>query len=210
MTGTKPLRILLADDHEVVREGLASILNRRSDEFQVVAEASTGFEAHELWRAHRPDIGVFDLRMPAMDGVATIKAVREDDPNARIIILTTYDTDEDIYQGLRAGAKGYILKDADRHVILDAIRKVAKGLTYLPSEVATKLAERIQAEALSNKELAVLTLMAQGQSNKMIARELLVSEGTIKFHANNIFGKLGVRSRSEAARVAIARGLIKV
>jgi two-component system, NarL family, response regulator len=205
-----PLRILLADDHEVVREGLASILNRRTEEFVVVAEAADGQEAFSLWCKHKPDIGVFDLRMPGMDGVATIKAVRAHDPNARIIILTTYDTDEDIYQGLRAGAKGYLLKDADRQLILDAIRTVARGQTYLPSQVATRLAERIQSDALSDKERAVIEKMADGLSNKDIAKTLHISEGTVKFHAGNLYAKLQVNTRSEAVRVAVARGLVKI
>jgi two-component system NarL family response regulator len=207
---TKPLRILLADDHEVVREGLAAILNRRTEEFVVVAEANDGEEAYRLWCEHKPDLGIFDLRMPKMDGVATIRAVRAHDPNARIMILTTYDTDEDIYQGLRAGAKGYILKDAERHVILDAIRTVARGQTYLPSSVATKLATRIQGDGLSDKEQEVIGRMAEGLSNKEIARALAISEGTVKFHANNIYGKFGVNSRSEAVRVALERGIVKL
>jgi two-component system, NarL family, response regulator len=205
-----PLRILLADDHEVVREGLASILNRRSNEFKVVAEVSDGQEAYRLWCELKPDVGIFDLRMPIMDGVATIKAVRAMDPNAKIMILTTYDTDEDIYQGLRAGAKGYLLKDADRQVILDAIRAVARGQTFLPSQVATKLATRIQSDALSEKETQVLQQMAEGKSNKQIALDLVVTEGTIKFHANNIYGKLGVSSRASAVKTALERGIVKM
>lgn len=207
---SNPLRILLADDHAVVREGLAAILDRRVEEFTVVGQASDGQEAYEMWCALRPDLGIFDLRMPRLDGVATISAVRSYDPGAKIIILTTYDTDEDIYQGLRAGARGYMLKDADRMEILEAIRTVAAGKTYLPSHVATKLAGRIQSNALSDKERAVVEQMALGLSNKAIAKALHVSEGTVKFHANNLFGKLAVSTRAEAVKVAVERGIVKL
>ena len=205
-----PLRILLADDHEVVREGLASILKRRTDEFDVVAEADNGEEAVALWRQHRPDVGVLDLRMPKLDGVGTIRAIRSMDPEARLMILTTYDTDEDIYQGLRAGAKGYLLKDSDRQELLDAIRAVARGQSWIPSLVAGKLAQRVQGDGLTDKEQQVLKQLALGFSNKDIARALQVSEGTVKFHTNAIYSKLGVGSRTAAVKVATERGLVKL
>jgi two-component system, NarL family, response regulator len=207
---TEPLRILLADDHEVVREGLASILNRRHEEFVVVAEADNGEEAVRLWQEHQPGLGILDLRMPKLDGVATIKAIRAFDAAARLIILTTYDTDEDIYQGLRAGAKGYLLKDAERQELLEAVRTVARGETWIPSLVAGKLAQRVQGDGLSDKEMLVLQQVAQGASNKEIARTLNISEGTVKFHTNAIYSKLGVGSRTEAVRVGTERGLIKL
>lgn len=205
-----PLRVLLADDHEVVREGLASILKRRTDEFDVVAEADNGEEAVALWRQHRPDVGVLDLRMPKLDGVGTIRAIRSMDPEARLMILTTYDTDEDIYQGLRAGAKGYLLKDSDRQELLDAIRAVARGQSWIPSLVAGKLAQRVQGDGLTDKEQQVLKQLALGFSNKDIARALQVSEGTVKFHTNAIYSKLGVGSRTAAVKVATERGLVKL
>jgi two-component system, NarL family, response regulator len=208
--GTPPLRVLLADDHEVVREGLAAILNRRSTEFQVVAEADDGEQALALWLEHKPDLGVLDLRMPKLDGVATIEAIRAVDAQAKLIILTTYDTDEDIYRGLRAGAKGYLLKDADRDDILHAVRAVGRGETYLPSLVAGKLAQRLRDESLTERELQVLLCIADGQSNKQIARKLAVSEGTVKFYTSGVYSKLGVASRTEAIKVAAARGLIKL
>jgi two-component system, NarL family, response regulator len=210
MSSSVPLRVLLADDHDVVRDGLAAILNRRRDEFTVVAQVNNGLQAVSLWRECRPDLGVLDLRMPKLDGVGTIKAIRAEDPHAKLMILTTYDTDEDIYQGLRAGAKGYLLKDADRADILDAIRRVARGETYIPSLIASRLASRIQGNALSDKETEILEGIARGESNKEIARVLNISEGTVKFHTNAIYGKLGVSSRSEALKVALERGLVKI
>jgi two-component system NarL family response regulator len=204
------LRLLLADDHAVVREGLAAILRRRASEFEVVAEAGDGVEAEELYRRHRPDVMLCDLRMPRRDGVATIAAIRAFDPKARIVILTTYDTDEDIYQGLRAGALGYLLKDAELEHILDAIRAAARGQRYLPPLVAGKLVDRIEAQALSAREREVLSLLAEGLANKEIAARLGVSEGTVKFHTAGLYEKLGVGSRAEALRVAAERGIIRL
>lgn len=206
----RPLRILLADDHGVVREGLASILNRRTTEFLVVAEAEDGEEALALWSETRPDVSVLDLRMPRRDGVETIKAIRGLDPTAKLIILTTYDTDEDIYQGLRAGAMGYLLKDAERADILEAIRTVARGETYLPPIVATRLAARDQSAPLTTKERQVLECLSSGLSNKQIAHRLAMGEGTVKTHVRTIFAKLGVASRTEAVRVAAQHGLVKL
>jgi two-component system, NarL family, response regulator len=204
-----PIRILLADDHEVVREGLAAILRRR-EIFDVVGEVGDGQAAVEAWTRQRPDVTLCDLRMPGLDGVATIRAIRAVDANARIVILTTYDSDEDIYQGLRAGAKGYLLKDAPRDQIVDAIVTVHAGRTYIPSLVGEKLAERMMTDQLTEKEMTILRSIAAGQSNKEIARVLNISEGTVKFHTNVIYSKLGVKSRTEAVAVAAERGLIKI
>jgi two-component system, NarL family, response regulator len=203
------IRILLADDHEVVREGLAAILRRR-EIFDVVGEVSDGAAAVEAWRELRPDITLCDLRMPKLDGVGTIAAIRAIDCHARIIILTTYDSDEDIYQGLRAGAKGYLLKDTPRDQIVDAIVAVHAGRTFIPSIVGEKLATRMVTDQLTDKETAILRYVAVGRSNKEIARELDISEGTVKFHTNAIYSKLGVASRTEAISVAAKRGLIKI
>jgi two-component system, NarL family, response regulator len=206
---TSSIRVLLADDHEVVREGLAAILRRR-EIFDIVAEVSDGVEAVEAWKIHKPDITLCDLRMPNMDGVATITAIRALDANARIIILTTYDSDEDIYQGLRAGAKGYLLKDTPRDQIVDAIVSVHAGRTFIPSLVGEKLAARVVTVQLTEKELTILRFVASGLSNKEIARQLAISEGTVKFHTNAIYSKLDVTSRTEAIGAAAKRGLIKV
>jgi two-component system, NarL family, response regulator len=206
---TSSIRVLLADDHEVVREGLAAILRRR-EIFDIVAEVSDGVEAVDAWKIHKPDITLCDLRMPNMDGVATIVAIRALDANARIIILTTYDSDEDIYQGLRAGAKGYLLKDTPRDQIVDAIVSVHAGRTFIPSLVGEKLAARVVTVQLTEKELTILRFVASGLSNKEIARQLVISEGTVKFHTNAIYSKLDVTSRTEAIGAAAKRGLIKV
>jgi two-component system, NarL family, response regulator len=205
---TEKIKILLADDHEVVREGLSAILQRREN-FEVVAEVGDGAAAVEAWQRLKPDIALLDLRMPKMEGIEAIRRIRALDANAKLIILTTYDGDEDIYQGLRAGAKGYLLKDMPREQIIDAIHAVLAGRTYIPSQVGEKLASRIHTDVLTEKELQILQRIAQGSSNKQIAREIFVSEGTVKFHSNSIYGKLGVASRTEAVKVAIARGLIR-
>lgn len=210
MAEPAPIRVLLADDHEVVREGLAAILNRRAAEFRVVAQAADGEQALALWREHRPDVSVLDLRMPRRDGVQTIEAIRAIDAAARIVILTTYDTDEDIYQGLRAGAMGYLLKDAERAELLEAIRAVARGERYLPSPVATRLAAHAPIEALTEREREVLGCLAQGLSNKRIARALSIGEGTVKTHVKAVFAKLGVASRTDAVRVGLEHGALKV
>jgi two-component system, NarL family, response regulator len=205
---TTKIRIMLADDHEVVREGLAAILNRR-ETFQVIAEVGDGEAAVQTWRSLKPDIGLLDLRMPKMEGLEAIRQIRATDPDAKLIILTTYDGDEDIYQGLRAGAKGYLLKDTPREQIIEAIHAVLAGRTYIPSQVGEKLASRVNTETLTDKELQILKQIAAGLSNKQIAKALFISEGTVKFHSNSIYAKLGVTSRTEAVKVANSRGLVR-
>jgi two-component system, NarL family, response regulator len=206
---TEKIRILLADDHEVVREGLAAILGRR-DDFEVVAEVGDGEAAVEAWRRLKPNVALLDLRMPKLEGVEAIRQIREFDIDAKLIILTTYDGDEDIYQGLRAGAKGYLLKDTPREQIIDAIHAVIAGRTYIPSQVGEKLASRVNTDLLTDKELQILKQIADGQSNKQIAKSLLISDGTVKFHTNSIYAKLGVASRTEAVKIALQRGLVKL
>jgi two-component system, NarL family, response regulator len=205
---TVKIRIMLADDHEVVREGLAAILNRR-EAFEVIAEVSDGEAAVQTWRSLKPDIALLDLRMPKMEGLEAIRQIRAQDPDAKLIILTTYDGDEDIYQGLRAGAKGYLLKDTPREQIIEAIHAVLAGRTYIPSQVGEKLASRVNTDALTDKELQILKQIAHGLSNKQIAKLLFISEGTVKFHSNSIYAKLGVTSRTEAVKIAAQRGLIR-
>ncbi len=209
MKKAKHIRVLLADDHPVVREGVAALINRRPD-MTVIAEARDGREAVELFRHHDPDVALIDLRMPEMDGLKAIAAVREYSPAARIIVLTTFDDDEDIYRALRAGAKGYLLKDAPREELLECIRCVYEGKTYIPLGVATKLAERVSGSELTARELEVLQLMAAGKSNKEIAAALFVTEGTIKVHVNNILRKLGAGGRTEAVTLAIKRGVVRL
>jgi len=203
------IRILIADDHSVVREGLVSLVKRKSD-MVVVAEASNGREAVQLWKEHRPDVTLLDLRMPELNGVGAIKEIRELDENAHIVVLTTYDGDEDIYRAIKAGAKAYLLKDTARDALVETVRRVHAGETYLPPQLAAKLAERVSGEALSPREIDVLQRMAVGKSNKEIGAELFISEGTVKTHIKSIFSKLDVVSRTEAVATATRRGLIQL
>ena len=203
------VRILLVDDHVIVREGIAAIL-ALVDDMQVVAQASNGKEALALYQQHRPDVVLMDLRMPVMDGLAATQAMHEADPNVKIILLTTFDGDEDIYRGLRSGARAYLLKDVPRDQLLDCVRTVAKGGTCIPPAVAAKLAERMRTPELTSREQEVLQLVAEGKANKEIAAALDITEGTVKVHVNNILSKLGVSGRTEAASVAMRRGIVKL
>jgi DNA-binding NarL/FixJ family response regulator len=203
------IRILIADDHSVVREGMVSLVKRKPD-MKVVAEASNGREAVDLWKEHRPDITLLDLRMPELDGVGAIKEIRELDENARIVVLTTFDGDEDIYRAIKAGAKGYMLKDTAREALMECIRKVHSGETCIPPTLASKLADRVSGETLSTREIEVLQRVAVGKSNKEIGAELFISEGTVKTHVKSIFSKLDVVSRTEAVGNATRRGLIQL
>lgn len=204
------IRVLIADDHGVVREGLVSMIKRNRADMSVVGEASNGREAVELWKQERPDVTLLDLRMPELDGVEVIKAVRAADKQARIIVLTTFDGDEDIYRAIQAGAKGYLLKDLPRETLMDSIRRVYAGETSIPLNLVAKLADRVSGETLSEREIEVLTLIAQGKSNKEIAGSLFISEGTVKSHGKSIFAKMNVRSRAEAVAEAGRRGLIRL
>ena len=203
------IRVLIADDHSVVREGLASLIGRRAD-MAVVGEASNGREAVDLWKKHQPDVMLLDLRMPELDGVGVIKEIRTEDESARIIVLTTFDGDEDIYRAIQAGSKGYLLKDVPREALMDCIRRVHGGETCVPVHLAAKLAERVRGESLSEREIDVLKLMAKGKSNKEIGSALFISEGTVKSHVKGIFAKMDVISRTEAVANATRRGLIQL
>jgi len=206
---TDMIRILVVDDHPIVREGWVSMLNRRED-MEVVAEASNGIEAIEQFNATQPDIVLTDLRMPEMDGVGLIQHLREQVANVRIIVLTTYDGDENIYRALEAGAMAYLLKDAPRDDLLNTIRTVYKGRKHIPPEVAIRLAERINVNDLSTRELDVLKLIAQGNSNKAIGEQLFIAEGTVKAHVNNILSKLNANDRTHAVTIAYQRGILSL
>ena len=201
------IRILIADDHLVVREGLSALLNRRPD-MKVVAEASDGVSAVELFCQHQPDVGLIDLRMPRMSGLEAILAIRQLAPDARLVVLTTFDGDEDIYRALRAGAKGYLLKDTSLEEMLECVRAVHAGKSCLPPKVAAKLANRMGSSDLSRRELEVLRLMVDGKSNKEIGDILHIAEGTVKVHVNHILDKLGVSGRTAASVAAVERGII--
>jgi DNA-binding NarL/FixJ family response regulator len=203
------ISLLIADDHPLIRAGLASLVGAMA-EFTLLAQAATGREALEHYRQFRPDVVLMDLNMPEMNGVHAIEAIREIDANANIVILTTYQGEEDVYRGLRAGAKAYLLKDAGFEQLADCIRAVASGRKFLPPELAAKLADRLDADRLSKRELEILAHLSAGQSNKMIARSAGIEVGTVKFHVNNILAKLNVSSRTEAATVAARRGLLEL
>ncbi|HSD39505.1 MAG TPA: response regulator transcription factor [Rhodocyclaceae bacterium] len=205
----RSIGVLVADDHVTVREGLVAIIGRQAD-MHVVAQAVNGRDAVTQWREHRPDIALLDLRMPLLDGVGAIEEICLTDPSARLIVLTTFDTDEDISNVIKAGARGYLLKDAPWEELLDCIRKVHAGEVSIPASMVAKLAVGMSREALTARETGVLSLLVQGQSNKEIAASLKVSEATVKTHLRNIFTKLNVLSRTEAISVAIQRGLVQV
>ena len=203
----RSIRILVAEDHTVVRDGLVAIIRQEQD-LTVVADTGDGRQAVELWKMHRPDVTLMDLRMPVLDGVNAIYQIRAVDPGARIIVLTTYDGDEDIYRGMRAGARSYLLKDVRREELFQCIRAVHAGRTYMPPAIAAKLAERMPAEALTPREHQVLQLLAEGKPNKIIAADLSITEVTVKSHVQSLFRKLNVLSRTEALAVATRKGLL--
>jgi len=201
------IRLLVADDHPTVLAGLVAIIDMMPD-MMVVAEASNGFEAVELWHKHKPDVSLLDLRMPKMDGVGAIEEIHRHDSLARIIILTTYDTDNEIYRAVKAGAKGFLLKDARREELLECIRKVHCNELCIPQALMQKLAAAMSGEPLTTREISVLSLLARGMSNKEIGAKLFISETTVKGHLQHIYTKLHVLSRTEAIAAASRRGLI--
>ena len=207
------IRVLIADDHMVVREGLRAILEAAPDLIPV-GEATDGAEAVQLVGETTPDVVLMDLRMPGVDGIEAIRQIRAQYPGVQVVILTTYDEDDYIVRGLRAGARGYLLKDSGRKVLFEAIRAAARGESLLPPEVIAKVVanlqgpQRVEAETLSKRENQVLTLLAQGAPNKEIALELGISERTVKAHVTSIFNKLGASSRAEAVAIAMRSGLL--
>jgi two-component system NarL family response regulator len=205
---TKRIRVLIAEDQSLVRRGLAAIINMEED-VTVVGEAGDGEEAIEQWRRLRPDVVLMDLRMPRLEGVEAIKRIRAEDPKAGIIVLTTFDHDEDIYAGLRAGAKAYLLKDVQPEELFGCIRAVHAGEAYLQPKVAAKLVQRVQEHKLTEREEQILKLLAQGKSNRAIGQVLHITESTVKSHLKSLFVKLDATSRAEAIALAARRGLVK-
>lgn len=203
------IRVLIADDHLIVRQGLATIINR-DPEMAVIAQAEDGQQAIDLFREHQPDVILMDLRMPKVTGVEAIRAICAETKTARIIVLTTYDGDEDIYNGLHSGAQGYLLKDTKSTELRNAIRAVHRGEQYIPPNVGAKLAQRLNNPELKERELEVLSLIAQGMSNATIASALSISENTVKTHVNRILSKLGVSDRTQAVIVAVKRGIVSL
>ncbi len=204
---SEPIRILVVDDHVVVRQGLVALLNMVED-MKVVGEASDGQEAIDAHRRHKPDVTLMDLRLPKLGGADAITLIRRETPAARIIVLTTFDGDEDIFRALQAGAKGYLLKGSDADELMSAIRSVYAGKSRIPAAVAEKLAERMGGPALTAREIEVLKRIVAGRSNKEIASDLFISEATVKTHINSLLSKLGVSDRTQAATTALQRGIV--
>jgi two-component system NarL family response regulator len=201
------IRILVADDYLVVRKGLVTVINSQPD-MVVVAEAMNGRQAVEMFEQHAPDIVLIDLRMPLMSGLEAVKAIRQQSADARVIVLTMYDGDEDIYRAFQAGARAYLLKDMVGEQMLEAIREVYAGRRHIPPEIGARLAERLPLSELTAREVEVLTLIVKGLTNSDIAGVLKISKGTVKIHVNNIYGKLGVNDRTQATTTALQRGIV--
>lgn len=207
MNQTNPIRILIVDDHKVVRIGLTTMINEQPA-MVVIADADSGQTALETFRQHRPDITIMDLRMPGMSGVEAMLSIRQEFPEARFIVLSTYDGDADIYRAFKAGAMSYVLKDALTEQLLEAIKVVHGGRRYVPAEVAVRLAEHVPLSDLTPRELDVLKLAAKGRGNKEIAAALNISENTVKFFFKTIMSKLEAHDRTQAVTVALQRGII--
>lgn len=200
---------MIADQHPLILAGLKETI-RTHQGMELVGSATTGPEALGTYFELLPDVLILDIRLPEMTGVDVIRAIRLSAPSAKSVILTSVAAEEDIYQALQSGVRGYVLKEASTAILLECVREVAAGRRYLPPAVAATLANRFESEALSQREREVLALVANGRCNKHISRDIGISEGTIKFHLNNIFGKLGVNSRTAAINVALKRGLVQI
>jgi len=207
MVTTKQIKILTVDDHPILREGIAAIIRGEKD-MLVVGEASNGREAIEMFRSKRPDVTLMDLQMPDLNGIDAIATIRQQYPQARIIVLTTYEGDVLARRALKAGATGYILKDMIRTELLEAIRAVQLGRKYIPQKIAAELAEHYAEDDLSEREIEVLREVARGTSNKIIASRFSISEATVKAHMKNIMLKLGASDRTHAVNIATTRGFL--
>ncbi len=204
---SSPIRLMLIEDHQMVRQGLVALLSG-SDGLEVVGSVGDGIEGVKMFRALRPDITLIDLQLPKLSGVETIRAIRSEFPEARFIVLTTYDGEEDIYRAMQAGARAYLLKGMPLEELITTIHAVHTGRLHIPATVAEKLAQRVSGQELTARELSVLERIVAGRANKDIAADLFISEATVKTHINSLLGKLGVADRTHAATVAIQRGLV--
>jgi two-component system, NarL family, response regulator len=203
------IAVLIADDHPVLREGLVAVINRQSDMI-VVAEAQNGQQSVDLFFTQRPDVCLLDLRMPVMDGVEAVISIRENDPTARLVILTSHETREEIYRALQAGAQGYVLKESGLDEILNCVRAVAAGGVWIPPAIGAELAKRLSERQLTAREMEVLRAIAAGKSNKEIGTKLNISEGTVKVHVTHMLEKLRVTGRTEAINKAVKQGLVSL
>jgi two-component system, NarL family, response regulator len=204
-----PIRVMVIDDHVMVREGIVALLQMQK-EFQVVGEAGDGDTAIQVYREQRPDVALVDLRMPKRDGVGVIQRLRSEFPAGRFLVLTTYDSEDNILRAMHAGAHGYLLKGASRATLTDAILRVHAGFRYIPPDIADRVLPRPPEEALSEREVEVLNAIATGRNNKEIGAFLGIAESTVKGHLNHVFAKLGVTDRTKALVVAVKRGLIRI
>lgn len=204
-----PIRILAVDDHPLLREGIAALVNSQPD-MKLIAEASNGREAIEQFRKHRPDVTLMDLQMPEMNGIDAMIAIRGEFPQARIVVLTTYKGDVDVLRALKAGARGYLLKNLLRRELLETIRAVHAGEKRIPPEVAAQIADYAAEDDLTSREIEVLQLIASGNANKAIAVRLSISEETVKGHVKNILSKLAANDRTHAVTIGLKRGIIKL
>jgi two-component system NarL family response regulator len=207
MPSSKTIRVLIADDQSLVRRGLVAILNMEEG-IRVVGEAGNGQQAIELWRKLKPDVVLMDLRMPEMGGLDALRKMHLEDPKVAVIVLTTFDHDEDVYSCLRAGAKSYLLKDVQPEELFRCIRAVKMGEGYLQPKIAAKLVQRVGEGTPTEREIQILQLLAEGKSNKAIGLSLHISESTVKSHLKSLFAKLDVTSRAEATALAARRGLV--
>jgi DNA-binding NarL/FixJ family response regulator len=207
MSGIPRIRILTVDDHPLLREGIAAVIEGQPD-MTLVAEATNGHEAIESFRKHRPDVALMDLRMPDMNGIEAIRAIRTEFPTARIVVLTTYAGDVQALGALKAGASGYLLKSMLRKDLLDTIRTVHAGKRRIPPQIASEIAEHAADDALTQREIDVLRRVGSGNSNKQIAVQLAISEGTVKAHMKSILPKLGAHDRTHAVMIAVKRGIL--
>jgi DNA-binding NarL/FixJ family response regulator len=205
----RPIRVMVCDDHQIVREGLVALLQAQG-QFQVVAEAGDGEAALALFRRDPPDVTLIDLRMPKLDGVEVIRVLRREFPGSRFLVLTTYDSEDDVSRALKAGASGYLLKGTNRSTLRDAIRLIHNGRRFIPPEIADRVLPGAAAEELTEREVEVLRRIAEGLSNREIGEQLGISESTVKTHVNRLLGKLGVTDRTKALVLALKRGLVHI